>query len=109
MVWHIRGKRILSDSEARSEDALSWFEGTWMAPALVAFAVTFPTIWWATGDVGIGMLAGIGLGVLNIFFPAVGVWCLVWAIGFVLWKLLPPYWNWGAAVLVGIGGWRAMR
>ena len=97
-AWQFSGNRFRSIKGASSKDA--W------AAALQAFIVSFPVMWWASGDLAAAMVSGIGLGIACIFYsPKVAAWCLVLGVGFILWNLLPPYWNWGAALLVVFWGY----
>lgn len=106
MVWHIRGTRILSDKEASAEDTLSAFENSWLGAASAGFLIGLLPFWWATGDFGIGVLAGIVVGILNVPWPIVGVSCSCFLGGVAIWKLVPPYWNWGAYLVLAILMWK---
>lgn len=105
MVWHIRGKRILSDSEASREDAGGGlFDHDMIAMPPATFVLTFPTIWWASGDAGFALVLSFFLSISTIIFPFVAALSSVWFCGFLVWVILPAYWDWGAISLLAVWG-----
>ena len=106
MVWHIRGKRILTDSEASAEDAWTAFEGSWLGAVTAGFFSGLLPVWWASGEFGVGILAGFVVGILNVRWPMIGALSLYFFASVAIWKLVPPYWSWGAYLVLAIWLWR---
>ena len=102
MVWHIRGKRILTDSEARAEDGPGISE--WLGIAAACFVMS----WWlfASYDEALGAatIVGVIVGLLAYFFEDYVVpWGIYFCVGVLGWKAL----HWGKegifAVAVALG------
>ncbi len=110
MVWHIRGKRILTDSEASAEDGPGIPEWLWIAVGC------FVMSWWLFASYeqafGAATVIGVIVGLLAYFFEdhvvPLGIYFCVGVLG---WKAL----HWGkdgiyaVAIALGLmiwfGGW----
>ena len=100
MVWHIRGSRILTNSEARAEDSRDSYP-EWLGLAGGCFVMS----WWLFAGYeqafGAAIIVGVVVGVLAYFFEDVVVpWGIYFCVGVLGWKAL----HWGRDGILAVAG-----